>query len=88
MKKSTKKTANLLATIMYLAHVVNTETENHVFVNFYGHVKQLDMRVYFGGWSAQYDAGFSASVYIRDKHGLDNMIKELRRILDLDSKLN
>ncbi|MEW4534757.1 hypothetical protein [Vibrio paracholerae] len=46
-----KKYSKLLSELTARCFEINMTTDNHIFINFSGHVVQVDIDIYAGGWN-------------------------------------
>jgi len=83
-----KKTREYLVKIMGLVYDVHTQTKHHVFVEFSGHVDNVQVRYYLNGWdkNKEFDEALALFRKIREKNPHDNAaelyIARCRNIID------
>ena len=85
-----KDIAKVIGEISEISILINSETKDDVFVEIYGHVNQIEVRYYKGGWKAGADPTIRNNIcYFSDnsnkeyKSCTDRVnLKDLKRIRD------
>ena len=75
-----KRKTELIGEIIKKAYKVNALTRNNVFVSFHGHVSQLEVSIYYDGWSRFRDAEYCMSTYLTDSNALSKMKYALNKL--------
>jgi len=80
-----KKTREYLVKIMGLVYDVHTQTKHHVFVEFSGHVDNVQVRYYLNGWDKNKEFDYNQDLYLDNEEGLRKIIKQLKQLLASDA---
>ena len=83
-----KKLRRLLLQIFFLTLDVTKESKNDVFLNYSGHINELDIRVYFNGWKEKKPWDYRKVIYLDGElDNIETIIEKLQALKQLLIKL-
>lgn len=77
-----KDIAEVIGDINKIACLINLQGKHHVFVGNQGHVQNIEIRLYLGGWKSGFSASLSEDIYYSEYWGLEKSLNKFKKVRD------